>query len=186
MGRAATLQEVAHAIERTGASGTAAEVLATVTAASIEKTDSTRKHYSDVSTMLNRLNLNGDTIVDAIREDLQTNGPKWICDQLGGVGIDFSHAQLQAKLGEMRSQNRIAPELVALLQSMGRWHESPLEYYAGERGVTTDADMVQRAMDYQSALAKWRPFVADVENGLATGAIETWEDIVALAEARAS
>lgn len=144
---AANQSQVRLAIDRSGISGTAAEVLQTITSKTISRIDSDRKHYSDVSTLLTRAGLPGDAIVDGIRADLLTNGPAWICDQLGGIGIDFSHDQLQFKLDEMQTAGRITSQLASILKEIGCWSESPLEYHNNIRGLTTDEATVQAVLD---------------------------------------
>ena len=140
----ATQDQVRNAIKALSTVPTnAAEALEAITEKTIEKTDSDRKHYSDVSTLLTRAGLPGDAIVDSIRADLLANGPAWICDQLGGIGIDFSHDQLQSKLDEMKAAGRITSQLATILKSIGRWKESILESINQVRGLTTDEQTVE-------------------------------------------
>jgi len=143
----ATQDQVRSAINSSGATGTASEVLNVITNKTIIKTDSTRKAYSDVAVLLDSLGQNGNMIVDTIRDDLLANGPKWVCDQLGGSGIDFSHDRLQLQIDTLVSDNRLTPQLAAILKGIGVWYESPLEIAANQRGITTDETTVQLVLD---------------------------------------
>jgi len=180
----ATQAHVRQAIEQSGATGTAAEVLQAITSKTVSKSDSSRKVYSDVAVLLDAIGLPGNSIVDAIRDELLVNGPKWVCDQLGGSGLDFSHARMQSQIDTMLAANRLTPQLAAVLKGIGQWSESPLEHFAGQRGLTTTEEDVAAAIQYLTMRSKIDPFVIDLRNGVETGAIATWDDVVALAQAR--
>lgn len=177
---AATQAQVRRAIEQSGATGTAAEVLATITDESIAKsTEDQLWSFGGFAEVL------GLELVSAFDQKLQELGYEWVRLLLGSGKVQPAGDLFQGQVTALVAAGHLSPEHGDLLKGVGRWMESPLEVAAGQRGVTTDEATVQAALDSLAAVAKWRPFVADIENGLATGTIQTWADVIALAEARA-
>lgn len=177
----ATQQQVRRAIEQSNATGTAAEVLATITAPSVEKTN------SELLTLRTVAVTYGPVVAATAAGVLKAAGQlNPLCDgiyiSVCSTGINFADPLTQAMIDQIFTGEHA--DVGTALKALGRWLESPLEVAGKQRGLTTDEATVQAVLNEQATLAKWRPFVVDVENGLATGTITSWADVIALAEAR--
>ena len=142
----ATQEQVRRAIERSNASGTAVEVLTTITAMSVERTNTELQTSRGLTlvlgpeataTALGGLKLAGDAnpLLDSIYIAVST------------TGLDFANPVTQQMIDQLIGAGVFSTDLGALLKGLGRWQESPLERSGGERELTTDEATVQAVLD---------------------------------------
>lgn len=143
---AATQEQVRLAIERSNASGTAAEVLAIITAKSIEETDSTPVTASTLETRIDP-----QMAIAMIEKFGAVKGSSARLEaqfyQFATVGLDMSAQPRRDAIDQLVLAGVFTADEGAALKGLGRWQESPLEAYGGERGLTTDEATVQSVLD---------------------------------------
>ena len=144
----ATQDQVRRAIERSNATGTAAEVLATITALSIPK--STGEQLWSFGGFAEVL---GFELVSEFDAKLQELGYEWVRLLLGSGKVQPAGDLFQGQVTALVEAGHLAPEHGELLKRVGRWQESPLEHHNGTRGLTTDEATVQTVLDALAAEA---------------------------------
>lgn len=148
---AATQQHVRDAIRSTGATGTAAEVLAIITAQSIEKTDSTPVTASTLETRIDP-----QMAIAMIEKFGAVKGSSARLEaqfyQFATVGLDMSAQPRRDAIDQLVLAGVFTADEGAALKGIGRWQVSPLEEIAG-RGTTTDEATVQQVLDHLAAAA---------------------------------
>ena len=144
----ATQDQVRRAIERSNATGTAAEVLATITALSIPK--STGEQLWSFGGFAEVL---GFELVSAFDAKLQELGYEWVRLLLGSGKVQPAGDLFQGQVTALVEAGHLAPEHGELLKRVGRWQESPLEHHNATRGLTTDEATVQTVLDALAAEA---------------------------------
>ncbi len=114
------------------------EIVATLNAKTIRKTDSTKVTYAVLADKF------GSEVVAQFDAKLQQIGFEWARLTLAGAGIDFSNEQTQAVIDGFVAANIVDPATGAALKALGVWHVSPCE----DAGLppATEAD-VQAALD---------------------------------------
>ena len=178
----ATQDQVRRAIERSNATGTAAEVLATITALSIPK--STGEQLWSFGGFAEVL---GFELVSAFDAKLQELGYEWVRLLLGSGKVQPAGDLFQGQVTALVEAGHLAPEHGELLKRVGRWQESPLEHHNATRGLTTDEQTVQAVLDEvaseQSQLSLRRK-IADGYNAVVAkvdiAEITTVEDALAM------
>lgn len=143
---AATQEQVRRAIERSNATGTAAEVLATITSLSVERSNSELQTSRGVT-----LALGVESAAYALGGLKAAGASNPLFDSIyiavSTTGVDFSNPVTQAMIDVLTGAGAWSADIGASLKSLGVWQESPLEYYGGERGITTDEATVQTVLD---------------------------------------
>ena len=138
----ASIDHVKAAIRASGATGNAAEVLATITALSIPK--STGEQLWSFGGFAEVL---GFELVSAFDAKLQELGYEWVRLLLGSGKVQPAGDLFQGQVTALVEAGHLAPEHGELLKRVGRWQESPLEHANGERGLTTDELTVETVLD---------------------------------------
>ena len=181
----ATQAQVRRAIEQSGATGAAAEVLTTITDESIEKTNPELQTSRGLAIALGLQD--AATAIGGLKAASAENP---LLDSmyvaLSSTGLDFSHSMVRDMIDQLTGVV-FTSELAGKLKSLGVWHVSPLEVAAGARGATTDEQTVQSVLDEvaseQSQLSLRRK-IADGYNAVVAkvdiAEITTVEDALAM------
>lgn len=137
----ATTDQVRRAIEASSATGTAAEVLATITDPTIAKSTGDQLwSFGGFAEVL------GFELVTAFDAKLQELGYEWVRLLLGSGKVQPAGELFQGQVTTLVDQGHLSPGHGELLKSVGRWSVSPLEDVVG-RGATTDEATVQSVLD---------------------------------------
>lgn len=182
----ASIDHVKAAIRASGATGNAAEVLASITAKTVERTNSELQTSRGLTLVL------GPEATATALGGLKTAGQAnplldSIYIAVSTTGLDFANPVTQQMIDQLIGAGVFSAELGAALKVLGRWQESPLEVAASQRGVTTDENTVQAVLDEiaeESSQSELRQKVTNAYNSVAakvdTSEIMTVEAVLAL------